>query len=135
MIRIREKRNLVSGRVGTAITFADDGPGIAWERLRIKARDLNLPHERQEDLIQAMFADGVSSKDEASNVSGRGEGLSALRATVRALGGQLAVASPSTGGTTWTFRLPFEERSEPPLAKSAPAALSNPAAAASARPS
>ena len=57
----------------------DFGRGIDWERVRAKGRALGLPVGDQAALIDVIFAQGVSTRDAATEVSGRGVGLSALK--------------------------------------------------------
>jgi len=61
------------------IEVADDGRGIDWERVRAKAKEHGLPHTTREELVNALFADGLSTRDEASDTSGRGLGMSVVR--------------------------------------------------------
>jgi two-component system chemotaxis sensor kinase CheA len=89
------------------IGVRDDGRGIDWERVRSRARQLGVPHASESDLVDALFADGLTTRDQAGDLSGRGVGLSALRQIVHELGGAIAVTSRSGGGTT--FELTFEE--------------------------
>jgi two-component system chemotaxis sensor kinase CheA len=91
------------------VEVRDDGAGVRWELVREKAIARGLPHATHEELVEALFADGLSTKEEASEISGRGVGLSALRATVRDLGGQIEVRSSAGAGTSFTFS--FEEQS------------------------
>lgn len=65
-----------------AIRVADDGRGIDWSQVSEKARAKGLPTETHHDLEEAIFSDGVSTRDEATETSGRGVGLSAVRAVV-----------------------------------------------------
>jgi two-component system, chemotaxis family, sensor kinase CheA len=90
------------------IGVRDDGRGIDWERVRSRARHLGLPHAAEADLVDALFADGLTTRDQASDLSGRGVGLSALRQIVHELGGSIAVRSRAGDGTM--FELAFEER-------------------------
>jgi two-component system chemotaxis sensor kinase CheA len=90
------------------IMVRDDGPGVQWERVRAKAIAASMPHATHDDLVEALFADGLSTKDEVSAVSGRGVGLSALRKTVKDLGGNIQVESSEGNGTCFVFS--FEER-------------------------
>jgi two-component system, chemotaxis family, sensor kinase CheA len=91
------------------LSLADDGAGIAWEKLAEKAAALDLPCASREDLVEAMFADGVSTRDRASDVSGRGVGMAALRQVVRDMGGKMSVASEPGKSTCFSFT--FEEQS------------------------
>jgi two-component system, chemotaxis family, sensor kinase CheA len=48
------------------ITICDDGRGVNWARVAEKARERGLPHQSQGDLVEALFADGLSTLDEAN---------------------------------------------------------------------
>jgi len=87
------------------VSVRDDGGGVNWERVRDKAAKHGLAHETRDDLIEALFSDGVSTKDEATDVSGRGVGLAALRQVVRELGGSIEVESVAHQGTVFRFLL------------------------------
>ena len=92
------------------ISVRDDGRGVDWERLRAKAAAHGIPHQTREDLVEALFSDGVSTKDEATDVSGRGVGLAALRHVVREQGGAIEVETVPHQGTV--FRFVLDERRE-----------------------
>jgi len=47
--------------------------------------------------------DGLSTRDQVSDISGRGVGLSALAEVVIELGGEVSVKSEAGRGTTLTF--------------------------------
>jgi two-component system, chemotaxis family, sensor kinase CheA len=85
----------------------DDGRGIDWERLAHRAGQRGLPCASEEDLQRALFAEGVSTRDEATDTSGRGVGMSAVREACLALGGTLAVESTWGEGTLLSFVLPL----------------------------
>lgn len=70
-LALRFKRQADSYRM----ELIDDGRGIAWERLANKARKLGLPVESEADRLEVLFTDGVSSRDEVSDQSGRGVGM------------------------------------------------------------
>lgn len=88
------------------IEVSDDGRGIDWSRIRQKASQRGLPHATEHDLVEALFTDGVTTKDQVTNVSGRGVGLSAIREAARALSGTVAVTSRAGAGATFSFRFP-----------------------------
>jgi two-component system chemotaxis sensor kinase CheA len=94
------------GDAGIVIEVADDGRGIDWERLALKARQKGLPADTRLDLEQAIFADGVSTAAAVSQISGRGVGMSAVRESCLALGGTLAVVSERGRGTRFRFSFP-----------------------------
>ena len=90
------------------IRVHDDGRGVDWGRVRSRALDLGLPVETEHDLHEALFADGVSTLEEASEYSGRGVGLGAIREACRLKGGMVRVTSRSGVGTTFEFTFPVE---------------------------
>jgi len=90
------------------VAVADDGRGIDWERVAVKARAAGLPAQTTADLTAAIFHEGLSTRDASDDVSGRGVGMSAVREAWEALGGVIVVRSPLSphGGTEFTFRIP-----------------------------
>lgn len=86
--------------------IADDGRGIDWARVAKKAAERGLPHATADDLQRALFADGLSTAEDVSEVSGRGVGMSALQAEVHGLGGSISVESAEGTGTTLRLRFP-----------------------------
>jgi HAMP domain-containing protein len=88
------------------VTVSDDGRGIDWARVGEKAAQRGLPHETHAELTDALFADGLSTRDVASAISGRGIGLAALREAVLALGGDIAVSSVRGEGTLFRISVP-----------------------------
>lgn len=95
-------------RHGTSIvvSVSDDGPGVNWARIAARAKEHGLPHATPADLSNALFADGVTTREEVTTTSGRGVGLSAMREVVESLGGTAEVQSQPGRGTTFRFRLP-----------------------------
>jgi two-component system chemotaxis sensor kinase CheA len=57
------------------------------------------------EITELIFRPGLSVRDEATSVSGRGVGLDAVRSAVMRLGGRIDVQSDTTG-TTFRLRLP-----------------------------
>jgi two-component system chemotaxis sensor kinase CheA len=68
-----------------------------------KAAAHGLPHATHQDLVEALFTDGLSTAQAVTEISGRGVGLGAVRATVARLGGRLTLTSVPGEGTSWTF--------------------------------
>ena len=81
------------------IELEDDGRGIQWEKLTERARQKGLPSQTRADLVESLFADGVSTRDEVSDLSGRGIGMGALRASCVALRGRVEIESTPGKGT------------------------------------
>lgn len=75
------------------IDVENHGRGVSWERVRQRALERGLPAETRGDLEHALFADGLSTKDAVDHTSGRGVGMSAVAAVVRARGGSIRVLS------------------------------------------
>ncbi len=94
------------------IEVKDDGQGIDWDRLAQKARAAGLPADTRADLERALFTDGISSRDEVSDTSGRGIGMGAVQAACQSLGGTIELESVMGGGTTFRFCLPNASGSE-----------------------
>lgn len=90
------------------VTIADSGAGVRWERVAAAAAMRGLPISTRRALIEAMFSDRLSTRDEASDVSGHGRGLAEVRAACDARGIERRVASETALGTTFTFVLPPE---------------------------
>jgi two-component system chemotaxis sensor kinase CheA len=92
------------------IEIRDDGRGVNWDRVRARALALGLPSQTAAELAEALFADGVSTKEEITDLSGRGVGLSALRAATAHEGGTLTITSERQRGTRLRFDFPLDPR-------------------------
>jgi two-component system chemotaxis sensor kinase CheA len=88
------------------VEVEDDGRGIDWEAIRTRARAAKLPCSTKSELLYALCADGLSTKDDASELSGRGVGMAAVRAAASRSGGVLEVISEPGQGTLMRFRWP-----------------------------
>jgi two-component system chemotaxis sensor kinase CheA len=71
--------------------------------------------------MEALFADGLTTRDVVSEVSGRGVGLGAVRQTCRQLGGRIHVSSDKGRGTRFEFRFEMSSlvRSSQPAERAA----------------
>jgi two-component system chemotaxis sensor kinase CheA len=88
------------------IEFIDDGRGVDWEQVRKRAEQLGWPSATRADRVAALMGHGFSTAHTSSGLSGRGVGLSALRAEVEKLAGTLTLDSETGHGTTLTITLP-----------------------------
>jgi two-component system chemotaxis sensor kinase CheA len=86
------------------VEIADDGRGIAWDLVRERAAAAGLPHDTREALVEALFHDGLTTKGEISEFSGRGIGMGAVRAICRKMGGSVQLTSSEGEGTCLSFR-------------------------------
>ena len=91
------------------VTVEDDGPGVDWEALRVKAGQLGLALSAMEKTENLAFLPGVSSKASVTELSGRGIGMSAVREACEALGGQVEIKSRPGIGTRVSFRFPKDQ--------------------------
>jgi two-component system chemotaxis sensor kinase CheA len=93
------------------IEIEDDGGGIDLERVRQTAVRKGLVDaaaavdERQ--LVDLLFLPSFSTKDTASQVSGRGVGLDVVKTNVARLGGMIDIETERGVGTRFTIILPI----------------------------
>jgi signal transduction histidine kinase len=95
------------------IQIQDDGGGIRVEKLREKlinthqltASELNEMSDHQ--VLQSIFEDGITTRDNVTDISGRGVGLAATKMEVDKLGGNIMVSSLSGEGSTVEITLPL----------------------------
>lgn len=98
-----------SGKV--VIEVSDDGQGLDVEKIRRKAiakgligHDVQLTEAAAHQLI---FAPGFSTKDEVSDLSGRGVGMDVVKRNVEALNGSIRIESVPGKGTSVRLHLPL----------------------------
>ena len=95
------------------IAVADDGGGIDLEAVRAKAVAAGWIHPGladdlpAEELVEFVFRPGLSTAAQVSEISGRGVGMDAVRATVEALGGAARLRTEPGVGTTTTLWVPI----------------------------
>ena len=95
------------------IEVKDDGGGIDADRVCAKAVERGVitadeaAQMTREQKIDLVFAAGLSTRDEASKISGRGVGMDVVRTAATKLGGHVAVESTPGVGTVFTIRLPL----------------------------
>ena len=95
------------------VELADDGKGLDAAGLRTRAVAMGalLPDRAQalteQQCFELAFLPGLSTRAEATDLSGRGVGLDAVKAAVEALGGKLSVHSTVGKGSRFTLELPL----------------------------
>ncbi|MBK9019108.1 MAG: chemotaxis protein CheA [Sulfuritalea sp.] len=95
------------------ILIADDGRGMNPERLRAKAvekglitiDEANSMDERQS--FELILLPGFSTKDVASDVSGRGVGMDVVKTNIQRMKGNIAIKSTAGRGSTFVISLPL----------------------------
>ncbi|WP_244237847.1 chemotaxis protein CheA, partial [Corallococcus llansteffanensis] len=94
------------------IEVEDDGRGMDTDRLKQVAVNKRLLSPVQaaalseREAIELIFRPGFSTREQVSELSGRGVGMDVVKRKVETLGGSVGVASRQGRGTTITLRLP-----------------------------
>ena len=104
-IRVSQQGNDV------AVEFRDDGAGFDLGRIRDKAVACGLIAPGQplsdQEVAQLVFAPGVTTTDEVTELAGRGIGLDAVRSEVNAVGGRLETSTQAGQGSVFRMVLPL----------------------------
>ncbi|HWA75251.1 MAG TPA: HAMP domain-containing protein [Polyangiaceae bacterium] len=96
----------VQTTTGLTLEIGDDGRGVDWDAIAKTAKERGLPHSTESELLDALCADGVTTRRRATNASGRGVGMAALRQRVERMHGCLEVRSTRGLGTSFSMRFP-----------------------------
>ena len=94
------------------IEIKDDGRGIDLQKVIHKALEKRLIEPEKldtmshEEKLALIFLPGLSTKEEITDLSGRGVGADAVRTTVNELGGKIHIESEPGRGTTIRLELP-----------------------------
>jgi len=100
------------------LSIKDDGNGINLNAIRNKAKQLELASSEEleempeKELIDFIFRPGFSSRQQVSDVSGRGVGLDVVRSNLQMLNGRVSVLSSEHKGTTFLLTIPLTMASE-----------------------
>ncbi len=95
------------------VTVADDGQGINLEKLRGTLVQRNLVAAEvaeqlsEAELLEFLFLPGFSTKEDVTEISGRGVGLDVVREMVVAVRGKIHVSTQAGRGTTFQMQLPL----------------------------
>jgi two-component system, chemotaxis family, sensor kinase CheA len=95
------------------VEISDDGRGVDPARVKQKAYEKGLITEEElesmsdTDAVDLVFRPGFSTADQVSDLSGRGVGMDAVRASVEKLGGAVTMKSQFGKGTSTRLRLPL----------------------------
>jgi len=89
----------------------DDGRGIDPEKVRRKAVEKGLISETnnlsREEVFDLIMSPGFSTRDEVSEISGRGVGMDVVKNNISALSGMIEMTSEVGKGTTMIITLPI----------------------------
>jgi len=93
------------------ITVQDDGAGLNTDNILRKAVEDKLIPEDQalepREIVNLIFLPGLSTKEEVSEVSGRGIGMNIVKEKITSFGGFVDVESESGVGTTFVLTMPI----------------------------
>jgi two-component system chemotaxis sensor kinase CheA len=95
------------------ISIKDDGNGIDTDRVGRKAVEKGLVSEEQlaamsqRELFDLIFLPGFSTKDKASDLSGRGVGMDVVKTNIKKLNGLIEIKSEKGKGSEFILRLPL----------------------------
>ena len=95
------------------VDVVDDGGGLDAEGLRRKAIASGAMSKEAanalsaNEVLELAFLPGLSTRETATDVSGRGVGLDAVQRAVEALGGAIRIRSARGKGATFSLELPL----------------------------
>lgn len=95
------------------ISIKDDGRGIDTDRVGRKAIEKGLITEdqlaamSQREMFDLIFLPGFSTKDKASDLSGRGVGMDVVKTNIKKLNGLIEIKSEKGLGSEFILRLPL----------------------------
>lgn len=82
---------------GIVVTIRDDGKGLDYERIRRKAVEKNLIREEQQlthsELARLVLLPGFSTRDQVSEISGRGVGMDVVATRLANIKGTVELSS------------------------------------------
>ncbi|MEI9953797.1 MAG: ATP-binding protein [Pseudomonadota bacterium] len=97
------------------ITVADDGRGVDVARIRELAVAAGAvtraaaDRAAEDDLLALLFLPGLTTRQRADLLSGRGLGLDLVQDTVRRLGGTIRLQRRAGGGLSASFEMPSDQ--------------------------
>jgi len=95
------------------ISIKDDGRGIDTERVGRKAVEKGLLTEEQlaalsqREMFDLIFLPGFSTKEKATDLSGRGVGMDVVKTNIKKLNGLIEIKSEKGQGSEFILRLPL----------------------------
>src|SRR5262249_8697346 len=98
-ISLRQESNEI------ALVVSDDGAGLDLEALPQRAVEKGLMRLNQDateaEIVQLIFASGLSTSKEITELAGRGVGMDVVRNDILSIGGRIDVVTARGKGTTF----------------------------------
>ncbi|MEN6349052.1 MAG: chemotaxis protein CheA [Syntrophomonas sp.] len=95
------------------IEISDDGKGLNPDEIKAKALRKGLIRPEQietmsnEEAYQLVFLPGFSTKEEVSELSGRGVGMDVVKNNIEQVGGAVSMSSKMNVGTNFFLKIPL----------------------------
>ena len=104
-IEVRQEGNEI------IVVCADDGAGLALDRIRARAIERELLADDQpvteRELMDLIFTPGFSTASEVTELAGRGVGMDVVRNELASFGGRISLSTEAGRGTRFTLYLPL----------------------------
>jgi two-component system, chemotaxis family, sensor kinase CheA len=95
------------------IEISDDGRGLDREKIIRRAIERGIVSEAESqrlndaEALQLIFAPGLSTADEVTEISGRGVGMDVVKSTIESLKGKVQIVTDPGKGTTFRLLVPL----------------------------
>ncbi|MEO6172331.1 MAG: response regulator [Arenimonas sp.] len=96
-----------------SIEVSDDGAGIDFDRVRARLRDdrglsdVEIASMDEDALSESLFSAGFTTREQVSEISGRGVGLDVVRQMLKQLEGSVRLYSTPGAGTRFSLLVPI----------------------------
>jgi hypothetical protein len=96
------------------LNIYDDGVGVDMKKLLNKAIEKKIITQEEveklseDEKVQLLFYDGLSTKDVANEISGRGVGMASLQQSCKELGGEITIENRYDDGLSYSFKIPMK---------------------------
>lgn len=91
------------------IKVEDDGAGVNISKVKAKAEKVGINTEglSEDEIRNLIFAQGFSTNEVVTDLSGRGVGMDVVKTKISALGGTIELYSEEGKGSTFIIKLPL----------------------------
>ncbi len=102
--------SIIESDTSVVLSVIDDGGGLDLDRIKAKAVELGLVAPEatlsEQDIVNFIFASGVSTAKEITDVSGRGVGLDVVKRAIEEAGGTISIKTVRGLGSSFILSLP-----------------------------